>query len=206
MQSTGQNTGLFSRNCEFMIGATAKEHLPHNDIPAVAFVGRSNVGKSSFLNSLVRRRNLARTSQAPGRTRQINFFLLDNKLYLVDLPGYGYAKASKQDIMGWNNLMLDYLHNSTKLQRIFLLIDSRHGLKKSDLEMLHFLASCAVSTQIILTKVDKINRSERETVLMATKNASLQSPICHPEIICCSSQTKEGIQEAQISILDCCRI
>lgn len=202
MKDTAHKLGLFSRNCQFMIGATAAEHFPKSEMPEVAFIGRSNVGKSSLLNSLVRRKNLARTSQSPGRTRQINFFLLGEKVFLIDLPGYGFATASKKDIQSWNNLMYAYLHSSTQLRRIFLLVDSRRGLKDSDLEMLNFIAQCAVSTQIVLTKMDKINRAEREAVISSVTEALAKNIVCHPTILCCSSHTKEGVCDLQTSILE----
>lgn len=193
---------LFAQMCEFKIGATKTEHLPDSPFPEFAFIGRSNVGKSSLLNALLNRRNLARASQAPGRTRQINFFLLAEKIFLVDLPGYGYARASKQDIKGWTGLMYDYLHGRSQLQRLFLLVDARHGLKPSDIEMIEFLSSCAVVVQILLTKVDKINRAERLAVVANTQERIAQYSVCHDKIISCSSSTKEGIDEVQLSILE----
>lgn len=202
MQESKSKNKLFAQDCEFKIGATKLEHLPASPFPEFAFVGRSNVGKSSLLNALLNRRNLARASQAPGRTRQINFFLLAQQIYLVDLPGYGYARASKQDIKGWSGLTRDYLMGRSQLQRLFLLVDSRHGLKPSDLEMLDFLTHCAVVVQIILTKVDKINRPQRLDVIASTKEGVANYASCHEEVICCSSETKEGIEALQASILE----
>jgi len=196
------NTKLFAQKCEFKIGATKAEHLPNSPFPEFAFIGRSNVGKSSLLNALLNRRNLARASQAPGRTRQINFFLLAEKIFLVDLPGYGYARAPKHEIRGWNALMKAYLHDRSQLQRLFLLVDARHGLKPSDIEMIEFLSSCAVIVQVVLTKVDKINRLERLSVVAATEEKIAGYSICHEKVISCSSATKEGIEEAQLSILE----
>lgn len=193
---------IFSKSCVFKIGATKTEHFPSDKFYEFAFIGRSNVGKSSLLNSLVNRNKLAKTSQNPGRTQQINFFLLGDLFYLVDLPGYGYANASKVDMKKWNSLSRFYLSNQNQLHRVFLLVDSRHGLKSSDIEMLNFLISCMVSVQIVLTKVDKINRDKRIKVVESVKELLDHHPSCSPQIICCSSHTKEGMDCLRNSMLD----
>lgn len=193
---------LFRSQSEFKIGATHPSHFPSGNIPEFAFIGRSNVGKSSLLNSLVGRKNLARSSQEPGRTRQINFFLLGEKIFLVDLPGYGYAKAPKSQIRDWYDLIQFYLMKRNNLQRLFLLIDARHGIKPSDIEMLQFLDSCGVAVQIVLTKADKVNFAERSSVQLRTEEAISKHLICMNKVIVYSSKTKDGIEELQASILE----
>ena len=153
---------LFRRPCTFLKGVVRVADLPGDTLPEVAFAGRSNVGKSSLLNALVGQKALARTSNTPGRTREVNYFLLDERLYLVDLPGYGYARASKKEVAGWNRLIQDYLKGRASLRRVFLLIDARHGLKSSDKPTLALMDQAAVSYQVVLTKADKVKASELE--------------------------------------------
>src|SRR3972149_5154324 len=148
---------LFSLPVAFERGVVSLDHLPDNDLPEFAFAGRSNVGKSSLLNALVGRKKVARASSAPGRTRELNFFKIDGKLRLVDLPGYGYAKAPKTEIARWNALVRDYLRGRPSLKRLFLLIDSRHGVKPNDLEVMDTLDASALVYQLVLTKTDKIS-------------------------------------------------
>ena len=148
---------LFTRPCRFVLSAAALSQLPAADRPEVAFVGRSNVGKSSLINALFNRRNLAKTSAQPGRTQQLNYFDLDGQLYLVDLPGYGFAKAPPAEVKKWQANMFEYLRGRPTLRRVFLLIDSRFGLKPIDLEIMELLAQAAVNYQVVLTKADKIS-------------------------------------------------
>ena len=192
---------LFRQKCEFKIGATSPEHFPNSQTPEFAFIGRSNVGKSTLLNCIVNRRNLARSSQTPGRTRQLNFFLLNEKLFLVDLPGYGYAKSSKNEVKSWGRLTQQYLSGRSQLQRLFVLIDARRGIKEIDLEMIEFLSSNAVVAQIVLTKADKLNRQEREDVFASVSQQIKNKSILLEQVITCSATTKEGIDAIQQSIL-----
>lgn len=146
---------LFAQQCRFVAGAPNMDALPPADLPEIAFAGRSNVGKSSLVNALTGRRTLARTSQTPGRTRQLNFFDLGGRLMLVDLPGYGYAKAPKREIADWTRLVRDYLRGRPTLRRLCLLIDSRHGPKPADREVMALLDEAAVAWQAVLTKADQ---------------------------------------------------
>jgi GTP-binding protein len=147
-------------------------------------------------------RKIAKVSNTPGRTRQLNYFDLANKLHIVDLPGYGYAKASKREVAGWNQLIYDYLRGRVQLKRIFLLVDSRHGIKKNDLEMIKFLGNYPNTTQIILTKTDKIGHSQSKTVIDEMTMEISKHAICHNQIIMTSSITRNGIQELREAIFN----
>lgn len=193
---------LFAQPCFFVLGAAQVGHFPISELPEIAFVGRSNVGKSSLINSLVNRRNLVKTSKTPGRTQQINFFNLAERLMLVDLPGYGYAKASKRKIDDWTQLMLEYLQGRVQLKRVFVLIDARHGLKGNDEEMFTMLDENAVSYQIILTKGDKINRTQQEKVFSLTSETIKHHPAAFPEVILTSAEKKFGIDQMRTAILN----
>ncbi len=183
---------LFLQESKFIIGAVQIENLPTVNLPEIAFIGRSNVGKSSIINAILNRR-IAIVSNTPGRTRQLNFFLVANKFHLVDLPGYGYAKASKSEIKGWNNLIYDYLRGRVELRRIFMLIDSRFGIKPNDLEMIRFLSGYATTVQIILTKTDKLKAAELKAVEDKTLEEIKKYAICYNKIISTSSVKKDGI-------------
>jgi GTP-binding protein len=152
----GPPQGLLAGPCDFVKGVVSIDGLPEADRPEVAFAGRSNVGKSSLINAVLGRKGIARTSNTPGRTQEVNYFDLSEKLYLVDLPGYGYAEAPKTKVQAWNVLIRDYLRGRVSLRRVFLLIDSRHGVKPIDLEIMSLLDVSAVSYQIVLTKMDKL--------------------------------------------------
>ena len=156
---------LFARPATFVMGCAKIEQLPDPDLPEIAFAGRSNVGKSSLINGLVGMHKLARASNEPGRTREVNFFDLDGKMRLVDLPGYGWAKASKTTVKTFQNLGRDYLRGRPNLKRVYLLIDARHGLKTVDTEALDALDTSAVSYQIVLTKADKLKPGEIDDVV-----------------------------------------
>lgn len=184
---------LFSGECEFKAGATTLEAIPDSDVREIAFAGLSNVGKSSIINALTGRTTLAKTSQTPGRTRQLNFFLLRENLTLVDLPGYGYAKASKSDIKKWTKLTVQYLKGRPNLQRVCLLIDSRRGVKDSDREIMDLLDESAVNYQIVLTKTDKVKKSDVEKIISAIKAESYKHTALHPEVIATSSRDNIGI-------------
>jgi GTP-binding protein len=186
---------LFARPATFVMGCAKIEQLPAPDLPEIAFAGRSNVGKSSLINALVGMNKLARASNEPGRTREVNFFDLDGRLRLVDLPGYGWAKASKGEVKRFQNLGRDYLRGRVTLKRVYLLIDSRHGLKKVDEEALEALDVAAVSYQIVLTKADKIKPPAREKVREETLRAISRRPAAFPRVAVTSSEKGIGMAE-----------
>ena len=192
---------LFQRPATFVMGAAKIEQLPDPDLPEVAFAGRSNVGKSSLINGLVGMHKLARASNEPGRTREVNFFDLDGRMRLVDLPGYGFAKASKAATRKFQDLGRDYLRGRVTLKRVYLLIDSRHGLKSVDGEALDALDLAAVSYQIILTKADKLKKGEGEAVAAATLKAIAKRPAAFPAVILTSSEKGEGLPELRAEIM-----
>lgn len=191
---------LFKGTCDFKYGITDVYNLPAPVLPEVVFSGRSNVGKSTLLNSITKRKSLARTSKTPGCTQQLNFFLLDNKINLVDIPGYGYAKASKSEVKGWNNLIKDYLRGRPNLKRVFLLIDSRRGVKKNDEEIMFMLDESAVSYQIILTKADKQSEKNIKIIIDNITNMNSKHPALHPEILKTSSKDSIGIDSVRNEI------
>lgn len=186
---------LFAQPCRFVMGGVSLEALPPQHYPEIAFAGRSNVGKSSLVNALTGQKTLAHASNTPGRTRELNFFLLADRLMLVDLPGYGYAKAGRKDVKKWNDLVMAYLSGRPNLKRVLLLIDSRHGLKDNDLTTMELLDETAVSYQIILTKLDKIKPSEADSVMKATAAKLKKHPAAMSEVIGTSSEKKTGISE-----------
>jgi GTP-binding protein len=192
---------LFAGSCEFKIGATKIEHIPESSVAEVAFAGLSNVGKSSLINALTNRTTLAKTSQTPGRTRQLNFFLLRDAITLVDLPGYGYAQASKSDIKNWTDLTKKYLKGRPNLVRVFVLIDSRRGVKDSDRQIMDILDESAVNYQIILTKTDKVKKTDVEKIISDIKEEAHKHIALHPIVIPTSSQKNTGIDllRAQIA-------
>jgi GTP-binding protein len=192
---------LFRRPCTFLKGVVNVAGLPGDVLPEVAFAGRSNVGKSSLLNALVGQKALARTSNTPGRTREVNYFVLDDRAYLVDLPGYGYAKASKKEVAGWNKLIQDYLKGRASLRRVFLLIDARHGLKTSDAPTLELMDVAAVSYQAVLTKADKVKAGELEKMIERTAKELSKHPAAFPEIIATSARKGTGLPELRAAIL-----
>jgi GTP-binding protein len=192
---------LFARPTEFLLGAAGVEQLPAPDLPEVAFAGRSNVGKSSLINALVGQKKLARASNEPGRTRELNLFLLDERMRLVDLPGYGWAKAGKQVTAKFQNLGRAYLRGRVNLKRVYLLIDARHGLKSVDTEALDALDLAAVSYQIVLTKADKLrSAAAAEAVREATAKAVAKRPAAFPRIALTSSEMGTGIPELRAEI------
>jgi GTP-binding protein len=197
---------LFAHETRFLMGAAAISGLPEPDLPEVAFAGRSNVGKSSLINAVVGRKGLARASNEPGRTREVNFFVLDEKLRLVDLPGYGFAKVSRDVTRKFQNLGRSYLRGRPNLKRAYLLIDARHGLKDVDGEALDAFDLAAVSYQIILTKADKIKPAEVGKVVEATLKAIAKRPAAFPRVIASSSETGLGIPELRAEIIAACAI
>lgn len=192
---------LFARPATFVMGCARIEQLPDPDLPEVAFAGRSNVGKSSLINGLVGMHKLARASNEPGRTREVNFFDLDGKMRLVDLPGYGWAKASKGEVKRFQNLGRDYLRGRVTLKRVYLLIDSRHGLKKVDDEALDALDEAAVSYQIVLTKADKLKKGEAEAMGEQTLKAVSKRPAAYPFVAVTSAEKGHGIPELRAEIM-----
>ena len=184
---------LFAQDCRFVAGAAEATMLPPESLPEVAFLGRSNVGKSSLVNALTGRRMLARTSNTPGRTRQINFFALGDRLMLVDLPGYGYAEASKSAISSWTRTVQHYLRSRGGLRRVFLLIDSRHGLKAPDRPAMQLCDSAGLSYQAILTKADKPNATELAATAAAVQKELAKHGAAHPEIHLTSAEKGLGI-------------
>lgn len=191
---------LFGAEVQFMRGVSRLEDLPPLSLPEIAFAGRSNVGKSSLINAVLGRRDVARTSNTPGRTQEINFFNLSKTLILVDLPGYGYARESKSKIKAWNNLIRLYLKGRASLKRVFLLVDSRHGLKENDREIMEMLDEAAVSYQIILTKCDKLKPLEVEKVLNLTSQEAVKHAAAFSEVLTTSSVSKNGIEILRVSI------
>lgn len=185
---------LFAQECVFVSGAADYSGVPESNIPEIAFVGRSNVGKSSLINALTGRKTLARTSNTPGRTQQINFFSLVDSLMLADLPGYGYAKASKTEIARWTAMIFDYLRGRPSLRRVCLLIDARHGLKDSDIDVMKDLDASAVSYQIVLTKCDKVKAPALAKLVTETQKRIARHVAAHPVIVQTSSVKGAGIE------------
>lgn len=192
---------LFAGQCDFMLGVVSLETLPDEMGPEIAFAGRSNVGKSTLLNALTGRKNLARASNTPGRTREINYFDLSNgALRLVDLPGYGYARASRSDVEKWTELVRDFLRGRAALRRVCVLVDSRHGLKPTDIEILDMLDDAAVTYQIILTKTDKIKPTVLAGIQKSVFEAVAKRPAAHPILRPTSSETGDGIAQLRADI------
>jgi GTP-binding protein len=191
---------LFAQDCDFLRGVPSLVDLPDFGQPEVAFAGRSNVGKSSLINALTGRSTLARVSNTPGRTQQLNFFSLGNRLVLVDMPGYGYAKASKSAIAQWNTLIQLYLKGRTTLARVYVLVDSRHGLKENDLEMMRMLDVAAVSYRIVLTKVDKVSTTALQELQKEIEHLIKVHPAAFPQISLTSSEKKLGIAQLRAEI------
>lgn len=184
---------LFAQKAEFVLGVNTADQLPTDGLIEIAFAGRSNVGKSSLINAVTGVNGLARASNTPGRTQQLNYFKLDSLFYLVDLPGYGYAAAPEKMVQTWTRLIHAYLKGRVNLRRVFLLIDARHGIKQVDLNIMKMLDSAAVTYQIILTKADKISDKAGAEVLKKTQEIAQKHVACYPEIILTSSEKRLNI-------------
>ncbi len=197
---------LFAQPCTFIKGVVKLEGLPNDALPEIAFAGRSNVGKSSLVNAMTGRKTLARTSNTPGRTQEINYFTVGQPdregLFLVDLPGYGYARESKDRIATWTDLVMNYLQGRATLRRVLLLIDARHGIKKNDEEVMAMLDKAAVSYLIVLTKADKLKKGEIEKRLETTKAQLRKHVAAFPEIAVTSSEKGTGIPELRAHIAE----
>ena len=191
---------LFAGPCDFVMGAARANQLPDSDLPEVAFAGRSNVGKSSLVNALTGRKTLARVSNTPGRTQQVNFFLLSQKLMLVDLPGYGYAAAPKAHVDAWTGLIEDYLRGRRQLKRVCLLIDGRHGIKEADRRAMEVLDQSAVIYQVILTKADKVGPVAMKGIIEATKTEMAKHTAAHPDLLVTSAEKKQGLESVRAEL------
>ena len=191
---------LFAREVLFMLSVVNLDSLPAADRPEICFAGRSNVGKSSLINALTNRKGLARASNTPGRTRELNYFNVDGRLNLVDLPGYGYARAPKTEISNWTRLTRAFMRGRAGLRRVFLLIDSRHGIKPSDVELMELLDDAAVTYQLVLTKSDKIKKAELDKIMRRTSRTIGKRPAAHPELMVTSSEKKTGLDDLRAEI------
>ena len=191
---------LFAGPIDFVLGAARLDQLPDGDRLEICFAGRSNVGKSSLINRLTGRKALARASNTPGRTQQLNYFDVGGRLFMVDLPGYGYAEAPKPVVAAWQEVLKAYLRGRPSLRRVFLLIDGRHGPKKADEEIMDLLDTAAVGFQVVITKADKPKAAALETAIAKTAEALQQHPTAYPEILVTSSETGRGKGSLQAAI------
>ena len=191
---------LFAQECKFLLGVAREDQLPPRARPEIGFAGRSNVGKSSLLNALTGRNHLARVSGTPGATRQLNFFDLAGRAYLVDLPGYGYAKAGKSEVAAWNALIRAYLHGRPNLRRLCLLIDTRRGISDPDREIMKLLDEAAQSYQLVLTKSDKVPDHALPAVVASLEAEIAGRGACHPQVLATSAETGAGIPELRAAL------
>jgi len=209
-ETTPGEKPLFGRPWIFIRGVPAMKFLPPEGPPEIAFAGRSNVGKSSLINALVGHKGLARTSNTPGRTQELNYFVPDGfsgadgdlpPMALVDMPGYGYAQAPKEQVDNWTKLVFDYLRGRSTLKRVYVLIDSRHGIKKNDEEVFALLDKAAVSYQIVLTKTDKIKDAGVPRLIEETRLKIVKRPAAYPDMLATSSEKSRGLDELRSAIL-----
>ena len=189
------NSLIFGQQVNHFSAVSNIQNMPNSHIPEICFAGRSNVGKSSLINAICERKNIARTSNTPGRTQLIHFYIVQNKLFITDLPGYGYAKAPKSKIIEWNKLIEQYLMIRSRLQRAFILIDARHGIKESDHKIMIWLNNIALNFQCVLTKIDKITSSKLDAIIQSTKLEIKKYTAAHPEIISTSAKKNIGINK-----------
>lgn len=191
---------LFAQQCDFMLGVAGLNQLPATRAVEVCFAGRSNVGKSSLINALCTRKDLARTSSTPGRTQQLNFFNISDRLVFCDQPGYGYAKAPVAEVRKWQEVVFAYLRGRAQLRRAFVLIDGRHGIKDTDRPVMEMMDKAAVSYQIIVTKGDKVKKGEKDKLLSDIHKELAKHPAAHPEVLFTSSEKGLGIAEVRATI------
>ena len=191
---------LFAGSCDFVLGVAKLEQLPLTEMPEVAFAGRSNVGKSSLINAVTGKKGLAKTSNTPGRTQQLNYFNLSGKIHLVDLPGYGYAEAPESTVKQWQRVIFAYLQGRVNLKRVFLLIDSRHGFKKADREVMELLDKAAVTYQIVLTKTDKISSAALTKLIAEIETKIANHAAAYTKVLSTSSEKKQGLDQLRAEI------
>jgi GTP-binding protein len=212
--AAASDTELFLRPWVFIRGVPAMKFLPPEGPPEIAFAGRSNVGKSSLINALIGQKGLARTSNTPGRTQELNYFVPDGfsgqdgdlpPMALVDMPGYGYAKAPKEQVDQWTRLVFDYLRGRTTLKRVYALIDARHGVKANDEEVFSLLDKAAVSYQLVLTKTDKIKAAGVPRLIEETLAKIKKRPAAFPEVMATSSEKSDGVEELRAAIVQAVR-
>ncbi len=191
---------LFKQPCRFVLGVADLSQLPITGLPEVAFIGRSNVGKSSLINALTEQKGLAKTSNTPGRTQQLNYFEFDEQIYLVDLPGYGFAQAPENLVKQWQKLIFAYLQGRVELKRVFMLIDARHGVKKVDEDIMKMLDTAAVTYQIVLTKTDKISAPALDKVVKATEEIVKKHGAAYTRVLATSSEKGIGLEQVRAEI------
>ena len=191
---------LFANECKFVLGVAKLEQLPLTEMPEIAFAGRSNVGKSSLINAVTEQKGLAKTSNTPGRTQQLNYFNLADKIHIVDLPGYGYAQAPESMVKQWQRVIFAYLQGRVNLKRVFVLVDSRHGIKKVDLEIMELLDKAAVTYQIVLTKSDKVSVDALQKVKEDVEKEITKHAAAYTKVLMTSSEKKHGIDSVRAEI------